>query len=432
MLSRSSVLHYWDAQFGPNPVVGGDPVFARDSAGALIDRPRILRSLIRGCPRSEWVTLGAQHGLLKPFRIPSLLLEPARVNRLTFSRDLAQWTNTNVTLTTGKNDARGTTGATLADATSSGGLRARTVTVVGDGTKAVSIILRRGGAALTEIEFFDSSAATVRHRVRATWSADGAPTLTSQAGAGTIFAAVELVDGFWLISFAVNGVVAANTNVMRLYPAGTAATGSVTFDGAQVEDAVYPSSLLDTTAATAARAVDQFYWRNPFAAQAVAIFTEILIGNLLETSSRIWHIGHANGSAPYIHLGFDSGAVVTSAHNGTQLQAASRAVFAVQGDRLRIVSVIHTDGAPRTIVQKNQDAAAQTIGSAPSGGLITGYSDQRWWCNSVSTNNVGRSLFRRAHAVKLADLTNAPGASNQDLVVTEMDNFLLNTVGEVI
>jgi hypothetical protein len=55
-LTRDSVLFYWDALHGVTPIVGGDPVFSRDSAGTMQDRQRALRSLVRNLPRHEWVT----------------------------------------------------------------------------------------------------------------------------------------------------------------------------------------------------------------------------------------------------------------------------------------------------------------------------------------------------------------------------------------
>ncbi|MGH7470448.1 MAG: phage head spike fiber domain-containing protein [Longimicrobiales bacterium] len=412
MITRASILHYVDGS--TVPLVGGDPVFARDSSAAFVDQANTLRTLARLAPRIEWVSID---GVLRP----AVVCEPARVNRVPYSRDLSQWSNTNTTLTAGQLDARGTEAARLATATSNGGMRAITVAVVGDSTKAISMLLRKGSAAVTDIEFIKTNGTpAVRHRVRVTWSVAGLPTLSSQEGSGTLFPVRGLVGGWWFIAFQAAGVIAADTNVLRLYPAGTSASGSVYFDGAQVEDGIYATAMIDAHGAAVARAVDQLYWRNPFAAQAVAIYWDVVVGNVREASTRLWHIGKSDGSSPYLFAGFDSsGHVVTQVHNGTASQAAAVNVAAVQGDRLEGVSIVHPTGAPRTIVTLNGGAAQETGGSAPSGGLISSWSEQRWWVGSQGVSAVGRSYLRRLWAVQFAAHGNMPGTAAPDLVLAE-------------
>lgn len=428
MLTRSSVLHYVDLKYGPDPIVGGPPVFARDSGATIIDMARKALAYPRLQPL--WPSWSEAPG---DERRPSLLLQPARVNRATWSRDLSQWTNTNTSITTGQLDPRGGAGARLLNATSSGGLRTLAITFSGNGTKAITMWLRKGSASVSDIEVWDDTASATRHRVRVTWSAAGVPTLSTGAGSGTLFPVEQLTNGWWAISFTSASITAANTNHLRFYPAGTGATGTCYFDGAQAEDGTYATSMVDTAGAVGARAVDQIYWHVLFAPVALAIYWEIIVGNALEASTRLWHLGKADGSNPYIFAGFNgSGHVTTQVHNGTASQEAAVNVAAVQGDRLRGVSVIHSSGAPRTIVARNTEAAAQTLGSTPSGGLLTALSEPKWWANSQGTSNVGRTFLQRIHAVLLSDMLTVPGTDSPDAVLRELEDFQLSAGGEVI
>jgi len=427
MLTAASPLHYVDLRYGPNPIIGGDPVFARDSAATIVDQARKLIQYPRLQPLwPAWIDL---HGS----RRPSILTEPARQNRVTWARDLAQWTNTNTSITAGQLDPRGGAGGRLLDATSSGGYREIVVTFVGDGAKALKFLLKKGSAAVSDLEVWDNTAAAVRHRIRATWSASGVPTLSSTSGSGTLFPVRQLATGFWEIEFTAASITAANSNRLRFYPAGTAATGTAYFDGAQAEDALYSTSLVDTAGAVGARAVDQLYWKILFGPVAMAIYTDLIIGNALQVSTRFWHIGKSDGSTPYVFAGFNSsGHVTTQVHNGTASQEAAVNVAAVQGDRLRVLSIIHSTGAPRTIVSKNTDETAQTLGSTPSGGLLTSFSESKWWLGSQGTSNVGRAYVQRLFAVPLSEMMMVPGTDPSDHVLRELENFELNTSGQVV
>src|SRR5688500_16378616 len=72
-LSRSSVLHYWSARYGPLPIIGGDPVHTRNSASSWADGQGIVQSAIVNTPAFDHATIGGE-------RRPTLSLSRAVTN----------------------------------------------------------------------------------------------------------------------------------------------------------------------------------------------------------------------------------------------------------------------------------------------------------------------------------------------------------------
>lgn len=77
MLTRDSVLFYFDAMYGIDPVVGGDPNFVRDAAGWYFDG-RMYRKALPGTPRINRI-FDFDEGLGPR---PTLALEPGVTQRL--------------------------------------------------------------------------------------------------------------------------------------------------------------------------------------------------------------------------------------------------------------------------------------------------------------------------------------------------------------
>ncbi|MBM4356949.1 MAG: hypothetical protein FJ096_02460 [Deltaproteobacteria bacterium] len=128
-------------------------------------------------------------------------------------------------------------------------------TFTDNGEKVASIYLKRtdvpSPASITEISVYDNTAIAHRHLVRVTWGADGSPTLSTMSGSGTRFAPVDVGNGWWRISFTATGVIAANANLFRIYPASTtAATGGVFAWGAQVQNAIVVGKYAATAGST--------------------------------------------------------------------------------------------------------------------------------------------------------------------------------------
>jgi hypothetical protein len=129
------------------------------------------------------------------------------------------------------------------------------VTYTGNGTKVVSVFVKRpasGAASITDFDCYDNTAGVDRHIVRITWATDGTPTLSTVGGSGTLYTPTDVGSGWWRVSFTANGIVAANSNLFLTYPAGIpAATGSVLMWGVQTEDATTPGPYVVTTGAVA-------------------------------------------------------------------------------------------------------------------------------------------------------------------------------------
>lgn len=192
--------------------------------------------------------------------LKGLVLEAVGTNLALQSEDFtaAIWSKTNVTATGNTTtDPKGTTTADTLSATVAGGLVSQTITFTGNGDKAVSIWLKAGTAARTEVLLADTTASLDRLRARIDWSG-GVPTVTMLAG--TMVLLETFAGGLYRLHMTAVGVLAAppNYNAFRIYPAGigTGATGTVVAWGAQAEDVAKPTSYMATAASTASRVAD--------------------------------------------------------------------------------------------------------------------------------------------------------------------------------
>jgi hypothetical protein len=129
------------------------------------------------------------------------------------------------------------------------------VTYTGNGTKVVSTFVKRpasNAASITDFDCYDNTAGIDRHIVRITWATSGTPSLSTVVGSGTLYAPTDVGNGWWRVSFTVDGIVAANSNLFLIYPAGIpAATGAVLMWGVQAENATTPGPYVVTTGAIA-------------------------------------------------------------------------------------------------------------------------------------------------------------------------------------
>lgn len=150
----------------------------------------------------------------------------------------------------------------------------QTVAFTGDGTKGYTVFISQGSSASSVLRVRDTDASADRLLCVITWSA-GAPVLTFTAGAAILTVGERLQDAdgnrvyrLWL---APTGVVAANTNVLQVYPATDSAlavtgTGTLYIGGHMAENdataALRPSSYIPTTTLAASRVIDSltFPW----------------------------------------------------------------------------------------------------------------------------------------------------------------------------
>lgn len=273
---RSSLLFHWRAadgfqghdplEFMLKPLTGQVPTFARTSVGGRT--PGSLGRLAewaRGIPQLAMHDDDADAYL----EVPGLVLEEQRDNLADPSENFGSWTDIGTPIKTSgfKDPAGGTAAYKLEDndgAAAEGVLLA--VTFTGNAKKVVSVRLKAGTAGVTNLVLHDLTAVTDRHDVKVTWTA-GVPALSTDGGAGDLYPVVTLEDGYYEISFSVAGVIAANTNQIKLFPAGTtvANTGTVFAYGVQAEDAVYPSTYITRSGASTTKNASSLTYATAFA-----------------------------------------------------------------------------------------------------------------------------------------------------------------------
>jgi hypothetical protein len=163
-------------------------------------------------------------------------------NLITQSENLSTWTLGSISVSAHTEiSPQRTTAYLLSNTTGGSSLGiSRSVSFTGNGQKIVSAYLKSamlGAAYITDFDLYDTTAAVDRAIVRVTWSAAGVPTLSVFAGNATLFSVVDVGGGWYRVAFAVLGVIATNSNLLLLYPAGIpAASGSVYAWGVQAEN----------------------------------------------------------------------------------------------------------------------------------------------------------------------------------------------------
>lgn len=204
--------------------------------------------------------------------IQTLLLEPQRTNLCIRSEEFDAWTQSSQTVTADSTTAPdGVATADTLTASATSGYTARTCTFTADGEKCLAVYLKQGTATINSVGIRDTTAALWRHLITVTWTA-GVPALATISGAGTLYPVEALANGWYRISFSATGVVAANTNSVRIYGDYNAGTGTVYAWGAQAENAIVPSSYIKTEGTTVTRSADSLYF--PFTAppQAMTVY----------------------------------------------------------------------------------------------------------------------------------------------------------------
>jgi hypothetical protein len=221
----------------------GKETFTRASVKRYRDRSGIGRKAAADVPALEWVDLDGD-GVLDT---PGILLEGARGQRVANPENFSLWSVTGTPiLTSGQSDPFGGTSAYLIE--DNDGASNETVfsapPFVGDATKTVSLFLKQGTAAQSAMNLRDDTAGSIiRHQVLVVWTA-GVPALQTVSGAGKLFTPEKWANGWYRCAFSADGVIAANTNNLYLYPAGPtgSATGTTYFFGVNAWDALFPSS----------------------------------------------------------------------------------------------------------------------------------------------------------------------------------------------
>jgi hypothetical protein len=410
-LTRDSALFYWHATYGLAPVVGGDPVFSRDSAGTMQDRQGALRSLIRNLPRHEWATVD---GVTRP----ALLLELAATNLATRSEP---------------------TKAQLASATA--GVSDSSI----EGFAAAVRIA--GGTGANEAAYLSHSFATSTTYVVSVLveMEDGtAPVLGASTGAGdfSMVIAGALAGNNLRVRqigrrlYRVSATYTTGTSITNNFFGVTRYTGqsqkSFTISGFQLEQRNFATAYIKTEGSTVTRATDQFRWNGAPKPQAKAVYLRLIQGMINDggiLNPRWLQIGaagnthprlilHPTGADLKVFLQNDSGA------SADILIAQSTAV----GDEVELLYVLSPDSSGRLIVSKNGGAVVGAGHAAVSGGIPTKWSANEIWLNSVGTISVGAGVYSEFKIVKQGDLVATTDQGRMD----ELRDYVLDPAGNLI
>lgn len=331
----------------------------------------------------------------------ALVLESAATNLVIRSQEFGSWTNSAVTVT--DNAATAPDGTVTADllttAVGGGGSRYQTVTFTGNASKAFGLWLKPGTATRTMFAIYDATAGAYRHQVRVQWSG-GTPTLTTEAGAGTLFTPEQDPGtGFWRCMATADGVLAANTNRFYVFPHTETADGTCYMWGAQAEDATALSSYVATEGSTVARVADACYFPFTLTPREMTVYVrgiERLAANVAPSAdSGILHIGSATfATDAKLALYRNSGAAGyrTQHDPGTATATSAIGATATIGDTVELRAVLGSTGTMIAGVSINAGTEA-TNGPSTAQALATAWAANRLYLNSLGSGNVGAFAF---------------------------------------
>lgn len=160
--------------------------------------------------------------------------------------------------------------------------------------------------------------------------------------------------------------------------------------------ALFPSSVIVTTAAIASRVRDQLSF--PFNArpQAMTVYIRFReLGNLLNANSgRVLHIGAAAGTDPRFLIDGGTGGFYRVVYdNGPTAVSSTLATAPIYGDRVELRATLSATGIVQIHQSINEGAEVSATASG-SATMAAAWSAATLWINSVSTSNVGFLALR--------------------------------------
>jgi hypothetical protein len=362
------------------------------SGGGFVDKNGVLRQASAGRLRVEYAD-----------GVPGLLLDAGATNLVT-DDDISAWDTT--TSPASVLDNGDGTYAVVDDSTVSTGAgiekRMRTIPFTGDGQKAIVAVLREnsppasGGQAVT---LLDDTASTLRMGANILSWVAGEPQVTMVGGPGggfgTHYGNQYLGDGLWAIYLSADGVVAANTNILEIQPAGVAdQTGSIDVYRINAYDRAVPpiGSILDASGTLDG---DLLYLPFPYPPTAFADQGGTLYGKWIERGTRELAIAEAQ-SKRYLALGETSGTAarallfasslgVLRVYHGNGViasdQTAGGATPAI-GDVVEMICQIYPDGS----VQGHVSINGAAVVSGSQGGTPIPFASE-WQTPNIALNS---------------------------------------------
>ena len=338
-------------------------------------------------PRSQFVT-DATDGISKP----AWLLEAGSTNLVVQASHLdTTWAAVGTPTFTSSGHTTAGVRLNLIGDDAAGTLEGytQTVTFTGNAAKAVSCYVKKGTSTSAAVRVRDTSAGADRLLAIVTWSG----TVPSVAmTTGTYLGAITHYDGVYRLLFQTTSVTAANTNSLQVYPATDAAlsvanTGDLYAGGFQAENALVPSSYLDTTTATVTRTADAFSIACNIIPQAMTVYAKwVEMGTTLyDAAGGVVYIGDAAGTDPDFYIGTDGGQKYRGVHYDKTSTAAATPVI---GNTVEGRAVLQSDGS--VYFGQSINAAAEVVAATSATKTLgAAWSGQTLYVNSLGTASKG-------------------------------------------
>lgn len=312
---------------------------------------------------------------------PSLLLEAASTNLLTYSEqfDNAAWLKGTVSISANAQTAPdGTTTAdTVTDSTGSQFLTVSLSMTAGDTTaRTLSLYLKPGTAVSTSLSlnyFVGGTTNSVQALV--TWSTRSA-SMAQGTATGSSVSLVDVGNGWYRLSATGANSGGANSSIqVVLYPAHVG-TGTVHIWGAQLEAGSYPTSYIPTTTAAVTRAVDTSTSAATTRAADVATMTGVNLSSWWNPSEGAFVVEAqqptaANYSGTYRHVLHATAAATGATAIGVLVNYAGQISGAVNvgGSATNLIGPSNTGAVFKSaLAYKPSDQAFSANGQSPATG----------------------------------------------------------------
>lgn len=325
----------------------------------------------------------------------TLLIERASTNLVLHSRDMANaaWTKFQTSITTDA-EITGPDGVTIAnvvvDAAGAGGWVEQACTFTGDGVKAIESFLRfsRFAPPTIDVILLDVTAGVVRRQARLT-AASPTPTLTNIAGTGSLLKLVDAGNGWWWVRTNADGVVAANTNRLRIAVPASVAGATFYHGGSQLENSSIPSSEIPTTSSTVTRNEDVAYLPLTEPPQPLTVYVRFIeLGTGLDGLTRgVFSLGESNTNSLFV-LNDTANFYRVYHRNGTDVIGGPPATQTAYGDLVELRVTLSAAG----VVQLHQTINGGTEESGSASNTIAmnpGWDVPRVYLGARGANSAG-------------------------------------------
>jgi hypothetical protein len=181
--------------------------------------------------------------------------------------------------------------------------------------------------------------------------------------------------------FSADGVVAANTNEIRVFPDDLVAAGTVLAWGAQAENAVVPSSYIPTAATTVTRNADSLYWDIPaLVPRELTVYARhVQAGGFEANANRVWQIGENTAAGARLFLETRTVPSYRVNHdNGTTNVLSQVSPVPAVSDVVEHRAVLSAGGA--VTLGQSTNAAAEVVGTTSADNSLAGaWAASRLW-----------------------------------------------------